>query len=459
MREKEKELKEGIAGTYRTFKEWEEAFRKFEEGEPVRGYDRYSYPELVKREKEVAELINVEKVLLYNSGMTAISEVLESLYLTKNDVLLYSPSVYGETKNLMEDFKKRGVICIPINPGKIEEVEKAIEEFQPKAIFVETVGNAPDMPVVNLDLLFKKVEETNKLYQEKLKLSDILKKMIERKFKLKDEGEINSLVEDFTEVVKEINRLHSYMPLRKLVRELEEKKIIKERRWALLELKSILDTAWLIKREKPLTLILDNTIPTETGLDLPKKIKQTKAPVLVVDSGTKFFALNLGTMGLVYSNSPEKMAELYVQRMRRGGYLPRAVEALLPERKKEEFEIRNKRILKNTKLLAEAFSKIVGKIGIIAVSHPNLPTHPNYEYTKKNMPEGSTGVFYIFCKNAWETGKILDSKLKGLVEYGGSFAFEKTRIGIFGDDIIRIAGGNESPEELEKLLEAIESIK
>lgn len=478
FREKEPiiEKKIDVSGAYNSVEEWKKIFQDWSEGKPVEGYARYDYPKLQEREKEVAQEIGADKVLLYNSGMAATVDAFESLNLTKNDVLLYSPSIYDESKKFIErDLATRGVKCIPVESGKLEEVAKLIDQYNPKAIFTETVGNAPDMPVVNLDGLFEKAEQANEKYQKKLTLSTLLEKQLVRKnwiqewLKIQPGGEIGpqeklelqNLVQKFKETGGQIENTHNYLPLRELVRDLERQgiKIAENRRTTLLELKSLFDTINLAKREKPLTLVLDNTLATETNLDLSKEIKKTKAPVLAVDSGTKFFARDKTTMGLIYSNSPDKMTELYLRRMRSGTYLPKGSEALLPELTKEEFDTRNQQILTNAKILAENFAKMIGKIGIQSVSHPNLPTHPNYEYVSTKMPNGATTVFYVRCENAWQTAKKLEEVgLRGKVEYGGSFGFDKTRIGIFSNDIMRIAAGNESPKELEKIIKVIESI-
>jgi len=74
------------------------------------------------------------------------------------------------------------------------------------------------------------------------------------------------------------------------------------------------------------------------------------------------------------------------------------------------------------------------------------------------MPEGGTAVFYLVCEDAWKVAKKLQDKLGKRIEFGASFAFEKTRVGVFNDNLLRIAGGNESPEEIQEMLEAIESI-
>lgn len=73
-------------------------------------------------------------------------------------------------------------------------------------------------------------------------------------------------------------------------------------------------------------------------------------------------------------------------------------------------------------------------------------------------------VFYVECaKPAAEVCRKLEKMgLAGKIEYGGSFAFEKTRFGVFDPDgkstSLRIAAGNESPEALAEICKIIESL-
>ena len=448
-----KEEKMGITTPYSTIEEWEKVLEKYKKGESAETYQRDGYAELEEREKKTAELIGMKKdeVVIFNAGMAAIRESLELENLTKGDVVLYSPDLYSHSKDYIEnELPKRGIKTIPVESGDIEKVEKAIDERKPKVIFMETVGNTPNMPVVNVDRLISKVEKTNKEYQEEHSFSKQLEKILRRKPWFSED-----LIAKFEKAGRKMNKEHSYMSLRGLARRMES---VYDRRTALLNTKSIIDTAWLAKREKPITLILDNTIPTSTNLKLAKKLEKTDAPVVIVESGTKFFAHDKGTLGLVYSKDKEKILELKLRRAETGTYLPSAVEELLPEWTKKEFEVRNKQVLQNTKFLAETLAKLIGKIGIETVSHPNLPNHPNYEYASKNMPDGASAMFYIKCKDSIETAKKLKEALGSKVEIGGSFGFEKTRLLPLFEGILRIAGGNEKPEEMIKILEAIEKL-
>lgn len=473
MKEKfENKEKPEITGRYSTIAEWKEVLDKWSKGDPeVKGYDRYGYPELQKREKEISKLVGTD-VVLYNSGMTAIVEALESHHLTEGDVLLYSPYVYEQSKKFIEDeLVKRRVKCIPMESGDADKVKELIEKWRPKVIFTETVGNAPEIPVVDVDALFSTVEKFNEKYQREMTLSRVLEKKLKgkpwirewlgvkpgQKWSEEQEQKLQDLIPEFEKTARKVNQDKSFMPIRGLVELLQDEEIdLGDDRSVLLEIASVLDYAWLAKREEPMALILDNTLATPSGFDLAEKIKKTEAPVLAVESGTKFYALDLTTAGLAYSNSSDKMLELKVRRAVTGSYLPPAAEKLLPEREKQEFDIRNKRVLRNTLSLAQSFSKMIGKMGIRAISHPNMPSHPNYENASQNMPDGATGLFYLDCENAWETAAELEKKLGNRIEYGGSFGFAKTRFLPLDDHLFRVAGGTESAEEMEEIKRIIE---
>jgi cystathionine beta-lyase/cystathionine gamma-synthase len=459
----------GVSGTYKTVEEWRDAFASSMNGKPVKIYDRYNYPELVEREEKVAKLTGAKEVLLYNDGMAAITSALDSLFLDSGDIVLYSPAVYGKSAEYIDGLQHRGVKCIQVNTGDAMALEKSVRQYKPKAIFTETVGNAPDMPVVDLENLFVVVEDENKKSVGTRTFNDALRHRLNHKKWMTDwtesnnEEKISDLIAEFEKTGRAINNNHSLLPVRNLFRFLEKEglHISSDTHLSILEILSVINSAWLAKRESLTTIILDNTIPTETGLELPDKIEETRIPVLVAESGTKFYAQDATTMGIIYSNSPELIANLRIQRATNGSYFPKGSELLVPDQSKEEFDTRNANILHNTKLIAEAFASIVGTTGIKAVSYPNLPTHPNYEYASKNMPEGASGLFYLVCDNAFETAKQLEEAgLAGRIEYGPSFGLEKTRFAIFTDDkILRIAGGNESPEDLLKILEIIEKLK
>jgi cystathionine beta-lyase/cystathionine gamma-synthase len=195
-------------------------------------------------------------------------------------------------------------------------------------------------------------------------------------------------------------------------------------------------------KETNVSLVLDNTLPSE-ALPLAAQIQKVKVPVVVVHSATKSLAQNQITMGLAYTNSQEVNKKLYELRMRTGNYLPRAALELLPQMTKEELESRYRRVLRNTKKLAEALYDCLGKFGIKAVSYPNLPNHPQHSYAEKVCPDGTAPIFFVRCENSWKTAAELEKFLG--IEFGPSFGlgFTKSRLIILSRSLIRIAGGEE----------------
>lgn len=469
-REQMRKVESSITGTYQTVEEWRQALEEKISGGSVKFYDRSGYPELAGKEDEVADIVGVEKgnVLLYNSGMSAIHDVLDSLHLTKGDVLLYSPHVYGSSRNIIEtDLQKRGIKCIAVNPGNWQEVAKALDSYHPKAFFMETVGNDSRMPVVALDNLLEKSESLNQKYQQGYSLDKQLQKQLSRKPWIKEwlgkkdggEDKMGELVKDFVVAADEVKERNSAFPLRELMKKLNESGITLDPhdKNNLREVYSIVSTALGTEKSQGFSLILDNTLATESNLPLGEKIKDLKTSVQVVESGTKLFAHDKGTMGLVYSNDSQKILDLKLQRIKSGGYLPPAVLEQLPELKKDEFDVRNKTITKNTLVLAECLALSKDRLGIKAVSHPNLPGHPNFKEAQENYPDGSSVIFYANCEDSFVTAEKIKAALEDDVEIGVSFGFEKMRIVPLPDGILRIAGGNEDAEKMLGILKKIES--
>ncbi len=466
-----------ISRGWRTVDEEIGALNEFFSGKSVDFYARYGNAGLSEKEEEMAGRLGVDKTLLYNSGMSAITSVLENLKLASGDVLLYSPYVYGQTKTYIENLRNLGIKCISVDPGDTAGVQEAIEQHCPRALFFETTGNDPKMPVLDTSLLYRLVEEKNKKYQPKT-LSEAFQERFMRIPWIRgwvaaqakepgktEEGALSALVEVFERARTRIAADKSIAGIKGLVDDLRKMGLSNSiYRAELSELIMIIQRAWDTSRQKSLTIILDNTISTESVKDMGSELKSIPkdVPVIVVESGTKFMAQDQVSLGVVYSNKSEIMQELETWRAVDGGYLPPSAAERLPDLSKEEFDKRNRNIISNAKRLAEAFAKVAGKEDILSVSHPNLPGHRNYDYVSKNMPNGSVAVFYVECaKPAVEVcHKLEQIGLAGLVEYGGSFAFEKTRLGVFDPkgNGLRIAGGNEGPEDIEKICRIIESL-
>jgi cystathionine beta-lyase/cystathionine gamma-synthase len=447
---------------------------KFFDGESVDFYARYGNAGLKAKEEEMAERLGVDNVLLYNSGMSVITSVIENLKLASGDVLLYSPYIYGQTKTYIENLRNFGVRCIAVDPGKTEELQQLIEEHHPRAIFAETMANNSEMQALDTQALFEKAEEMNNKFKPKTFDEALAERLAKTPWidgwidmmahdPNSRESLLKALVGFFKEAQERIADNKSVMGIKGLVDNLKEAGIGVDK-YDLSQLVMIIQRAWDASRQKPLTLVLDNTIPTESVKDMGTELKSApkNVPVIVVDSGTKFMAEDRATLGIAYSNDPKLMRELEAWRAVDGGYLPPASVEQLPNLTKEEFDKRNRNVVANAKRLAESFASVVGHGDIATVSHPNLPGHRSYDYVDKNMPNGSVAVFYIECaKPAIEVcHKLEQMGIVGKIEYGGSFAFEKTRFGVFDPNgkSLRIAAGNESPEQLEEICKIIESL-
>jgi cystathionine beta-lyase/cystathionine gamma-synthase len=466
---------ETVSRAFQTVDESLGALSDFFSGKPTNFYDRYDNKELVTAEQEMAQRLGTDKVLLYNSGMSAITSALENLNLVAGDVLLYSPYVYGQTRTYIENLRNLGIRCIEIDPGKTEELQELIKEHHPRAVFSETMANDPKMQALDTQALFKTAEDMNAKFKPKT-MDEALEERLMRTSWISDwvkdqamvpitpEYEhkvLGHLIPLFKKAQERIAKDQAIAGIKGLVDDLKKKQLdITSSN--LSELVQIIQRSWDASRQKPLTLILDNTIPTESIKDMGAEIKTTKAPVIIVDSGTKFMAKDMVTVGIVYTNDKDTMTGLYNWRAVDGGYLPRPSVEKIPNVSKEEFDARNRNIIANSKRLAKAFASVVGHGDIVSVSHPNLPGHPNYDYVNKNMPNGSVAVFYIECaKPAAEICRKLETMgITGKIEYGGSFAFEKTRFGVFEAEgkTLRVAAGNESPKQLEEICKIIESL-
>ena len=208
-------------------------------------------------------------------------------------------------------------------------------------------------------------------------------------------------------------------------------------------------------REVDHLIVLDNTMPTPTIEPLGETLDAVKGRrVVVVESGTKSYALNGELLGIVYTKNPE-LLDLLRRRRRMNGSLPglstvTSVDNLLPS--KEVFDLRNKTIAANTKMFAEILARRINGKSDFFVTHPNLAGHQNAEYVGRKFPDGASQVMFLLCQGEqsqydlaralWENRYIQD-----FCDLGQSFGFDRTRIWPdSGFPTVRIACGTESTD-------------
>lgn len=138
-------------------------------------YFRGGSPSLARLEKHISTLVGVEDgyLALTNSGMSAVITALEIAALTAGDIVVHGIEEYGGIyKYITIDLVDRGIIPIEVDAGNTVEIERTLQKLTKqygkekiKVIFLETVGNGPSMPVLDIEkfLSFPILEQINPL--------------------------------------------------------------------------------------------------------------------------------------------------------------------------------------------------------------------------------------------------------------------------------------------------------
>lgn len=123
---------------------------------PADLYPRDGYMDLSRLEERFCKLVGVEpeKVLLYNSGMSAIVDALEISNPTTGDAIIHGEQLYSQSFFYIKKILAlRGVKTVQVDSGSVEEIAEAVTKYRPQTIFLETVANCPDIPVLDIDRL------------------------------------------------------------------------------------------------------------------------------------------------------------------------------------------------------------------------------------------------------------------------------------------------------------------
>lgn len=227
-------------------------------------------------------------------------------------------------------------------------------------------------------------------------------------------------------------------------------------------------------------IILDNTLPLSTGLDLSDKFLPTDN-VIVVESGTKSALRNGSGLGIAHTENEELLFRLRDYRRTRGTIIePKHAEEKLDliVEDREAYDERNKRVFRNTAAIAQlifaaneagAPTRSWGRH--LNISHPGLPNHANHEYYTEQYPDHGSPVIYVQTADKEVTKEGLTDAFyehPGVSEHMAirqSFGFDLA--GIQHDRFdgmvrtIRIAGGAETDVEAlgSLLISAIEEIE
>ena len=131
-------------------------------------YPRDGNVSLGEAEAAASKFARVEsdELLLYTSGMAAVTSALElSLEEKISDgaVLACPPSLYSQTSEyIQKNLRNRGVEVRCFNPQDKDNIEHNLGYAQPEVIFAETVGNTPNIPVLDVEHLFAVCKQLEK---------------------------------------------------------------------------------------------------------------------------------------------------------------------------------------------------------------------------------------------------------------------------------------------------------
>jgi cystathionine gamma-synthase len=129
----------------------------------VVSYARYGGPETIAQEAVYAAMLGFDstrtRLLLTSSGMAAYA-LIESFLLREvlrpADKVVLSPGVYFETRHQVESLAFLDVRIAP--GGGASELIEAIEECQPRVVFVDPLTNSAELRVIDLSRLLAVAE-------------------------------------------------------------------------------------------------------------------------------------------------------------------------------------------------------------------------------------------------------------------------------------------------------------
>ncbi len=387
---------------------------------------------------------------LFNAGMAALATAIEAQDLHPGDVILCGNNLYSETRKLISSFVYRGVRIVYIDMGDSEAVAQAIKKEHPRLVMLESVANAVDMRVCNIEKLVTVAEETNAQYHAEFTAPALLDKYLatrdyREKITLKERQAFLQDIADFREGSNPI-------VFRDFVKQLVQAGNLKRS-------EAIRETARLVSyitrnERDALSIIVDNTLSSPVLRNPLDEVGEHKVPVIVVESGTKHFQLGRDqiTLGLAYTNDKSVLEEIKKKRTEMGTYLQPIAEALLPE----DFTTRMQEVVRLQAAHALELAKLFEELpGVREVSHPNLISHEDTELSESLAPEGLVTVFYCKVDDPMGFVDVIKKEAGDAIEIGTSFGHEKTRLSpepVKG--LVRIAAGAEDTKAFENIIQS-----
>ena len=143
------------------YKQAEDLIDVFQNKKKGYAYGRQANPTTTALEKKISCAEDATNTLCFSSGMAAISAMCFAL-LKKDDHIVCSQFIFGNTNSLFRSFERIGVRTTFVDATHIRNVEKATEK-KTKLIFVETIAN-PKTQVADLFAIGDFCEKKNLIY-------------------------------------------------------------------------------------------------------------------------------------------------------------------------------------------------------------------------------------------------------------------------------------------------------
>lgn len=137
--------------------------------EPVDLYPRDGSGLLGEVESRIADIEGVEseQLLVYNSGMSAVTDAIDVALYQRDDarpLLACSSETYTQTKRYIENFVRGNVADIVyFDSADNEAIDNLIQNRQPDVIVSETVSNFVNVPVLDTSFLLQRARESEKI--------------------------------------------------------------------------------------------------------------------------------------------------------------------------------------------------------------------------------------------------------------------------------------------------------
>ncbi len=157
--------KEGSVPCFESVEDCQKSLQARHTFEPVDLYHRDSSSELYELEDRIARFTrsNAAETVVYASGMTAVTSAITTglahAEQEERPTIACAQQTYGQTKRYVNCHlaQDQGARVVWFDSGNAEDTQRVIETHQPNIIISETIGNGPEMPILDIPNLLRNI--------------------------------------------------------------------------------------------------------------------------------------------------------------------------------------------------------------------------------------------------------------------------------------------------------------